>query len=178
MREHELMKKIKIFADNLLAHESLHFFSGVIMFFVIFKLFGQVKYSAVAFLISLLIDSDHYLEGLFYNRFKIRWIFSSYPHIFWQKTGKMTLLFHSWEVLPVILILGRVLNQWPLAVAVVLPAVLHYLIDNIIYCSFRKMPILQYFFLFRLYHKFDTKILCPKLSNPINHKYNNKNIFI
>ena len=156
------MNKLKIFADNLLAHESLHFFSGVIMFFVLFKQFGQIKYGIIAFLVSLLIDSDHYLEGLICNRFKIRWIFSSSPCVFWQKTGKMTLLFHSWELLVIILILGKIFGYWPLAVAIVLPAVLHYLIDNIIYCSFRKMPALQYFFLYRLYHRFNYKILCPK----------------
>ena len=155
------MKKLRIFADNLLAHESLHFCSGVIMFFVIFRLFGQVKYGIVAFLVSLLIDSDHYLEWLICNRFKMKLIFTTYPHVYWKKLGKITLLFHSWELLPIILILGQVYNQCPLVIAIVFPAVLHYLIDNIIYSSFRKMPVLQYFFLFRLYYKFDYKILCP-----------------
>ncbi len=157
------MKKLRIFADNLLAHESLHFFSGVIMFLVIFKLFGQVKYGVIAFLVSLLIDSDHYFEGLIYNRFKARWIFTTYPHVYWRKTGKVTLLFHSWEFLPIILVLSWMINQWPLALAIVLPAILHYLIDNIIYSGFRGMSVWQYFFVYRLYCKFDTKILCPKI---------------
>jgi len=170
MREHELMNKLKIFADNLLAHESLHFLSGIFMFFVIFKLYGRVEYGVLAFLVSLLIDLDHYLEGFIYNRFKIKWIFTTYPHIYWKKSGKVTLLFHSWELLPIVLILGRIYGKWPMSMAIVLPAVLHYLIDNTIYSGFRGMHFLQYFFLFRLYHKFDTKILCPKLSNPINHK--------
>jgi len=151
------MNKLRIFADNILAHESLHFLSGVIMFFVIFKLFGQVKYGLVAFLVSLLIDSDHYLEGLIYNRFKLGWVFNTYPHVFWQKTGKMTIFFHSWELLPIILILGKAIGQWPLAVSIVLPAILHYLIDNIIYSSFRKMPIFQYFLIYRIYNRFDIK---------------------
>lgn len=153
------MNKLKIFADNLLAHESLHFLSGVIMFFIIFKLFGQVKLGFVAFWVSLLIDSDHYLEWFICNRFKKKLIFTAYPQVFWEKSGKITLLLHSWELLPIILILGQTYNQRFLAMAIVLPAVLHYLIDNIIYCSFEKMPVLQYFFLFRLYHKFDYKKL-------------------
>lgn len=156
------MKKLRIFADSLIAHESLHFFSGVIMFFVIFKLFGQVKYGLVAFLVSLLIDSDHYLEGLIYNRFKLGWVFNTYPRIYWRKTGKVTILFHSWELLVLIVILGRVFGQSALALAIVLPAILHYSIDNFIYSVFRNMPLLQYFFLFRLYHKFDYKISCPE----------------
>lgn len=159
------MNKLKVFADNLLVHESLHFFSGVIMFFVIFRLFGQVKYGIVAFLVSLLIDSDHYFEGLIYNRFKIKWIFTTYPHVYWKKSGRVTLLLHSWELLPIILILTLVYNQRLLAVAIVLPAVLHYLIDNIIYCSFGKMHPLQYFLIFRLYHKFDCQFLCPGLKD-------------
>jgi len=156
------MKKLQVFADNLWFHESLHFFSGVVMFFIIFKLFGQSGYGLIAFLVSLLIDTDHYLEGLICNRFKISWIFTSYPHIYWQKTGKITLLFHSWELLVIILILGQTFNQQLLSIAIVLPAILHYSIDQIVYSSFRKMSLFQYFFIFRLYHKFNYQILCPR----------------
>ena len=155
------MKRFAIFADNLFAHEVLHFLSGVGMFFLMYRLFGKYSLSLVAFFAGILIDIDHYFEGLIYNRFKINWIFNTYPHTFWQKYGRMTILFHSWELLFLILVLGEIFNLEPLAIAVVVPCILHLSLDNLIYSGFRKMPVLQYFFIFRLYHKFDYKILCP-----------------
>lgn len=151
------MKKLYIFADNLFAHECLHFLSGIIMFFVIFNFLGEIKYGIIAFLVSLLIDTDHYFEGLIYNRFRIDWIFNTYPHIFWQKFGKMTILFHSWELLLLILTLGKIFNQQSLAIAIVVPSVVHYSIDNIIYSAFRQMPVLEYFLTFRIYNRFNLK---------------------
>lgn len=156
------MKKLHIFADNLFAHEMLHLLSGIIMFFALFRMFGQIRYGVIAFLVSLLIDADHYFESLIVNRLNLFKIFTDYPHIYWKKLGKMTLFCHSWELLILILILGRIVEQESLAIAVVLPAILHYLIDSIIYSGFRKMPVGQYFFLFRLFHKFDYKMLYPK----------------
>jgi len=65
------MKKLHIFADNLFAHEILHFLSGVGMFFLMYRLFGKFSLGWVAFFTSMLIDVDHYFEGLLYNRFRI-----------------------------------------------------------------------------------------------------------
>jgi len=140
------MNKFKIFADNLFAHEMLHFFAGIIMFFVLYRMFG-------------LIDADHYLESLIANNFKFYKIFENPPHIYWQKLGRMTILFHSWELLVLIVILGRVFGQSALALAIVLPAILHYLIDIFIYRSFKKMPTFLYFLTYRLYCRFDIKKL-------------------
>lgn len=151
------MKKLYIFADNFFAHEILHFLSGVIMFFLLVKMSGQIKYGVIAFFVSLLIDSDHYLEGLIYNRFRIGWIFNTYPHVFWKKYGRMTILFHSWELLFLMLVLGKIFNFESLAIAVVVPSILHLTLDNFIYSSFRQMPILEYFLTYRIYNRFDIK---------------------
>ena len=153
------MNKFKIFADNLFAHEMLHFFAGIIMFFVLYRMFGLIEYGIIAFLVSLLIDADHYLESLIANNFKFYKIFENPPHIYWQKLGRMTILFHSWELLVLIVILGRVFGQSALALAIVLPAILHYLIDIFIYRSFKKMPTFLYFLTYRLYCRFDIKKL-------------------
>jgi len=149
------MNKLKIFADNLFVHETLHFSSGIAMFFLINSFFGKPILGIIAFLVSLFIDADHYLEGLVYNHFKIGWIFTTYPHIYWRKTGKITILLHSWELLVLIMIFGKIFNFLPLAVAIVLPAMLHYLIDTIVYCSFKKLPLLQYFLIYRIFNRFD-----------------------
>lgn len=154
------MKIFRIFADNLFAHEIIHFLSGIAMFFLMYSLFGKVTLSLIAFFVSILIDVDHYFEGLVYNRFKLGWIFNTYPHIFWQKLGKMTILFHSWELLLLIILLGKIFSQQSLSVVIVVPLILHYSIDNFIYSTYRKMPILQYFLLYRIYHRFDLKKTC------------------
>lgn len=159
MRKHELTRKLQIFADNLFAHEMLHFSAGIVMFFVLYKMFGRVEYGIIAFLVSLLIDADHYLESLIAHNFKFYKIFDNRPHIYWEKLGKMTILFHSWELLVLIVILGRVFRQPALALAIVLPAILHYLIDIFIYKSFKKMPTFLYFLTYRLYYRFDIKKL-------------------
>jgi len=155
------MKKLRIFADNLFAHEMLHFSAGIIMFFALYKMFGLIEYGIIAFLVSLLIDADHYLESLIANNFKFYKIFDDPPHIYWKKLGRMTLLLHSWELLVLIAILGKIFGQTPLALAIVLPAILHYLIDIFIYKSFKKMPTFLYFLTYRLYCRFDIKKLCP-----------------
>lgn len=154
------MNKLRIFADDLFAHETLHFVSGIIMFLSLYKMYGKLELSIVAFLVSLLIDADHYFESLIVNRFKFYKIFNDWPHVYWKKLGKMTLLFHSWELLILILILGRIAGREPLAMAIVLPAILHYLIDSFIYAGFRNMPVLLYFLTYRIYHRFSLKKLC------------------
>jgi len=155
------MKKLHIFADNLFAHEMLHLLSGIIMFFALYKMFGLIEYGIIAFLVSLLIDADHYLESLIANNFKFYKIFDDPPHIYWKKLGRMTLLLHSWELLVLIAILGKIFGQTPLVMAIILPAILHYLIDIFIYKSFKKMPTFLYFLTYRLYYRFDIKKLCP-----------------
>jgi len=155
------MNKLKIFADNLFAHEMLHFSAGIIMFFALYKMFGLIEYGIIAFLVSLLIDADHYLESLIANNFKFYKIFDDPPHIYWKKLGRMTLLLHSWELLVLIAILGKIFGQTPLVMAIILPAILHYLIDIFIYKSFKKMPTFLYFLTYRLYYRFDIKKLCP-----------------
>jgi len=155
------MKKLRIFADNLFAHEMLHLGSGIMMFIVLFKMYGQIQYGIIAFWVSLLIDADHYLESLIANNFKFYKIFDDPPHIYWKKLGRMTLLLHSWELLVLIAILGKIFGQTPLVMAIILPAILHYLIDIFIYKSFKKMPTFLYFLTYRLYYRFDIKKLCP-----------------
>jgi len=76
------MNRLRIFANNLFAHEMLHLLSGILMFFLILRMFGQLKFAFLAFLVSLLIDVDHYFEGLFVNRLKFDWVFTTYPHVF------------------------------------------------------------------------------------------------
>ena len=155
------MRILRAFADNLFAHEILHLLSGIAMYLLIFKMFGRLELAAVAFLVSLLVDVDHYLEGFIVNHFDIRWIFSTHPYIYWEKLGKVTILFHSWELLIVIFIFGEIVNQQTLSIVIICPLFLHYVVDTFIYCGFRNMPILQYFLAYRICRHFDLKRFSP-----------------
>ena len=155
------MRRLHVFADSLFWHEMLHFSSGVIMFFLLYRIFGQIKYGIIAFIVSLFIDSDHYFEGVIVNGLDFSWIFKTYPCVYWEKLGRVTILLHSWELLPLIFIVGKIFGLEPLALAIVLPAILHYSIDNFIYSGFRNMPVLAYSLIYRLYHRFNFRKLCP-----------------
>lgn len=152
--------KLSFFATNLYAHEFLHFLLALIISLVVYKLFREFNLVLIALSVSFLIDLDHCLEGLLFNRFRIGWIFRELPAIYWERTGKVTLFFHSWEVLPIILFLGKVFNQWPLAVTVTIAAAAHYVFDSLVYFSINKLSFIVYFFFYRLYHKFSFQKLC------------------
>jgi len=148
------MKGLHIFADNVFAHEILHFCSGIILFFLILKLFFRLDMAIIAFLLSVLIDIDHYLEGFMVEKAKIGWIFKHHPCVYWKKTGRMTIFFHSWELLPIIWFLGKIFENAALSLSFILSLSLHYSIDTLIYGSLRKISLWQYFFIFRLKNKF------------------------
>ena len=152
--------KLSFFATNLYVHEFLHFLSALTVSLIVYKLFKQSGLVLVAFLTSFFIDLDHYTEGFLFNRFRIGWIFKELPAVYWERVGKVTLFFHSWEALPLILFLGKILNQWPLAVTVTIAAAAHYVLDGLIYSSINKLSFVVYFFFYRLYHKFSFQKLC------------------
>lgn len=156
------MIKLGIFTDNVFVHEIIHLLLGVSTFWFVFLLFGKIELSLIAFFISIFIDVDHYLEGLLYNHFKLGWIFNTHPGVFWKKLGKLTILFHSWELLPLIFVFGKMFNQQPLAITVAVSFTSHLFVDNFIYSAFRRMPFFQYFLFYRIYNHFDLKKACRK----------------
>lgn len=152
--------KLNFFATNLYAHEFLHFLSALIISLVVYKLFKEFSLVLIALFVSFLIDLDHYTEGFLFNRFKIGWIFKELPAVYWERTGKVTLFFHSWEALPIILFLGKIFNQWSLAVTVTIAAAAHYVLDGLVYSSINRLSFIVYFFFYRLYYKFSFQKLC------------------
>lgn len=148
---------MRIFTESLFLHESLHFLAGTLLGLLIYSMFGQFSLAVLAFLISVFIDLDHYLEGFLFNGSNLKWLFTLEPGNYWVKTGKMTILLHSWEILPLILFLGWAFQQWPLAFTITLSLFIHYIIDAGLYIHYKKMSIFHYFFLYRAYHCFNFK---------------------
>jgi len=97
--------KLRDFASNLYLHESLHLISGVIISWGTFLFYGKINLALVAFAASFIIDADHYFEALFYFRLNPITILKN-RHNCWMQTGKMTILFHSWECIFVCLFIN------------------------------------------------------------------------
>jgi len=150
----------EIFSTNLLAHETLHLVFGGIISFFIYRRYKSPKLVLVVFLVSFLVDLDHYLEGLLVNGFNFNWVFTLAPGIYWEKAGKMTLFFHSWEIIPIVLLIGRRIKNFSLALAIALSLLGHYLVDQAVYSSLSGMSLLEYSIIYRLIHRFDFKALC------------------
>lgn len=161
------MKYLNYFSKNVFAHEFLHFFSGIVLAVIFYLWFSNIWLSLVCFLVSVFIDADHYTEGFFVEKFNLSKIFNNWPGNYWQKTGKVTLLLHSWEILPIILFLGKLTGQLPLALAICVSATVHYLIDTFLYSFFAGMSIFQYFLIYRIYHRFNFSVLCKNCSKSI-----------
>lgn len=149
--------KFRIFAVNLFAHEILHISVAVLISLFIFWEYKQIDLSLIAFFTSIFVDVDHFLEGLIIKGLDLRWLAVSSNY--WRQSGKMTIIFHSWELLPIILIIGKAVNQWQLACTVVIAVVGHYLVDQLVYMHYGKMSAYQYFFIYRAMNNFDFKKL-------------------
>jgi len=157
------MKILYYFSKNFFAHESLHFLSGILLAIIFYCRYSSVRLSLVCFLVSVFIDADHYAEGLLVERFNFNRIFNRRGS-YWRETGKVTILFHTWEILPVVLLLGKITGLWPLALGICISAAVHYFIDTFLYATFASMSVFQYFIVYRLYHHFSFEVLCR------NHK--------
>lgn len=146
--------KLSSFASNLFLHEIVHLIFGILAFLIIFWIYDKLDLAVISFLVSFAIDSDHYLEAVVIHKFNVLSIIK-HKHNCWREAGKMTILFHSWELVILLLVLGKVFGFMPLAISISLSAAFHYLVDTVIYSLCVHMPVYQYFLLYRAYYRFD-----------------------
>lgn len=147
--------KFENFASNLFLHEILHFVSGIIIGVIIYCVYGRLYLLLTAFSVSIFIDLDHFFESIIIHRFNPVLIIKKTKCNSWLESGKMTILFHSWELVFIFLLLGWKFHFMPLAVAVCVSMTVHYLIDTFVYFICHHMPVYNYFFLYRAWVKFD-----------------------
>ncbi len=155
------MISLDFFASNVFIHEILHFLVAAMVAFLVYRKYKKPELILIIFFVSFLIDADHYLEGLIINRFGIGWIFREFAGTYWRISGKMTILFHGWEYLPLILLLGWKKKYWPLSVAVASAMLGHYLLDQSVYTLLHGMSLFEYSVIYRAVNHFDFKQLCP-----------------
>lgn len=151
---------LKKLAANLIAHECFHFLIGLIVSIFIFWQFASLKLVIVVFFVTFLIDLDHLTEFFIVYGFHPVQIFKSFRGNCFREAGKMTIFFHSWEVLPLILFFGKKFQQWPLAITIVAAAIGHLLVDQLVYSLAYGMSLFQYFLIYRAWHRFNFWELC------------------
>lgn len=142
------------FATNIFWHETLHFFCATILFIVFYLIYHNYYLSLSTFIFSMAIDSDHYLESFFVYRFNLFSIIKNSRNC-WLKTGKMTILLHSWELLIIIPVLGKLYNFVPLSLSLSSALFFHLFFDIFVYSLSCNMPIYNYSFFYRLWLNFD-----------------------
>lgn len=159
--------KLENIATKLFLHEILHFVSGIMVGLIIYCTYTRLDLSLIAFFASIFVDSDHFFESIILYRFNPLLIIKKTKCNSWLESGKMTILFHSWELILLIFFLGRKFDFFPLSVAIDAALFLHLLIDTVIYSVYHKMPIYNYSFFYRAWVKFDF----VKLYNNGKEKY-------
>ena len=116
---------------------------------VAYALFRRLLYGAVAFAAGLLVSADLAVDYVF--AYGLTW----HPHEFvnfefFQKSGKIILLLHSWDLVMVLGFLAAVTGYRSFFLAVVLGIFGHLVVDQLVAPG---QP-LAYFFTFRLLHNF------------------------
>ena len=122
------------------------------------SLYAYFKFDCIScvvfsFLGGILVDMDHFIDYfLYYRRFNLKSFFS----LEFVKSGKVYVLFHSWELTLLFLLAGTVTQSKPvLFFAISLAA--HLLIDHV-----QKSNALFYFLTYRIIKKFDITAIFPE----------------
>ena len=151
---------LSIFATNIIAGELLHLLMGLVMATVVFWRFKSWKLVVVVLLTTFLIDLDHFFECFLVHGLHPIKAISSFEGNCFREAGKLTIPFHSWELIPFILFLGKKFRRWSLAVALAAAMAGHFLVDQLTYTLSYGMPLWQYFLVYRAWYHFDFGKLC------------------
>lgn len=149
-----------IFAENVFIHELLHFLVAVLLSLLIYYKYHSFRLVLVVWLVTFLIDLDHLTEWFLLYKTNFLYIVSNFNGGLFRESGKMTIFFHSWELLPLIYFVGKKINRTKLALVIIIAAAGHFLTDQIVYSSLYGMSLFEYFFTYRALSGFDFWKLC------------------
>lgn len=150
----------EIFTTNIFYHEILHFLVASIISLFIFNKFKSTKLVIVVFLVSFLVDVDHLTEGIMIYGLNFREILFPFRGGFFREAGYMTIFFHSWEFLPIILFVSKKINRFSYGITIVVAMAGHLLTDQVVYTSFYGMSLFQYSLIYRAVNGFGFLKLC------------------
>lgn len=142
-------------------HMLVHCILAVISFAVVWFWLGSFFWAVVSLLISVFLDVDHLFDYWLAHGFNLDWRrfveeTTDRGGLYFLKSGKLLILFHSWEIL-VLVWLGSLVWDLPwFSMAFIFSFVPHLLWDQLTYA---KNP-LMYFFLFRAWKRFELEEVC------------------
>ncbi|MEM5792963.1 MAG: hypothetical protein QXY45_01200 [Candidatus Aenigmatarchaeota archaeon] len=128
-----------------------HFIISLILASIFYILTSSITGSILFFLVGFLMDVDHWLDYWLSSgkiNFNVRELFE---YSYQCKYKKIHLIFHSIELLPIILLLGNYFFNRILTYGIVLGFLSHLISD---YIGNSVKP-LSYFFTYRLIKKFE-----------------------
>lgn len=96
---------------SLIAHLSIHFLSGLIAGFIIWRIWKKPVLSYLfAILGSVFVDLDHLIDYFiaFDWNFKLEYFLKGYQFL---ENGKIYVLFHGWEYVVILIVLAVILKS-------------------------------------------------------------------
>jgi hypothetical protein len=136
---------------DLCAHSLLTGFLSV----VIYQGTRNASYVAFFILGGILIDLDHFIDYFIFYKRNFR--FSDFFGCAYLVSGKVYVLFHSWE-LAVFIFMMSIIVPLPLLFFLSLGLTVHLVIDNL-----QRQNRLFCFLIYRCVKRFDAHILLPEL---------------
>ena len=144
-------------------HMLVHYFLAAGASGAVFFLTKSFLWAELAFLINIFLDADHLLDywlangfDLNYKKFINETVGGDEPGIYFRKSQKVVVLFHSWELALLTIVAAWIVNLPQLAIAFAFGFLPHLLWDQLTYA---KNP-LMYFFVFRAFRRFNLKEVC------------------
>jgi len=134
-------------------HVAISLALSLIFYLITHSLFGSIA----CLLTGIFIDLDHFLDFWFIGERKISLNIKKFFEYFYNhKYKKAVILFHSIELIPIIILLGNFLFSKIVTYGILFGFISHILTD---YVGNGVKP-LTYFFIYRLYKKFDVSCFC------------------
>jgi hypothetical protein len=145
---------------NIYLHELSHLILSLLVGFIIWKISGNVYVLSAALMGGFFIDLDHFLDYFlaFGTKFNLTYFLKGYQFL---KTDKIYVLFHSWELVILILFTSLLLFRSAnltvsmLLLSFSLSLFLHLFIDVFT----NNMQARSYFLMYRMNNNFELKTM-------------------
>lgn len=138
---------------SLLTHEFIHFSISLFIGLFLYKQYKDYRLIIVSLIFGVFIDLDHFIDFFLHYGLSLN-IQNFLSGDYFDKSGKVYVLFHGWELLPLYWLAGKFIGkkfklkglEW----AIILSIAGHLLFDSLAYAHHP----LAYFFTYRFLNNF------------------------
>lgn len=161
---------------SLIAHLAIHFISGLIAGFIVWRIWKKPVLSyLLAILSSVFVDLDHLIDYFiaFGWNFKLDYFLRGYQFL---ENGKIYVLFHGWEYVAILVVLVVVLKS-KTAKSVILALALGLFFHISADVFLNDIPVKSYSIVYRIRNNFEIQRLVDSehyqryLTRKINEKF-------